>query len=95
MGRNATSSSGRNRALRQAAAQIVALLKRAKTLGGFAHDRELRACPGCALAEDVTTEGRLIVGRARALGRDTRLRFRRPRDGRFRCPGCGAMLEVD
>jgi hypothetical protein len=86
-------SSGRKRnGLYVLAGQIAALRKRAKTLGVFTHDRELLECSGCGLLEDVTAEGMLITSRAKALGRDTGLRFRELRGHRFRCPGCGLIL---
>ena len=77
------------------AMQIAVLKKRAEALGLFTHDRELLECPGCGLLEDVTAEGMLITSRAKALGRDTGLRFRKLRGNRFRCPGCGQIVGPD
>ncbi len=96
MARKASASLEKNRGpLYAVAAQVVALRKRAKALGVFAHDRELLDCSGCGLMEDVTAAGTLIVIRVKTPGRDTGLRFRKLRGNRFRCPGCGSILGAD
>lgn len=83
------------RSLRALAERLGVLKNRAEALGVFSHDRELLKCTGCGLLEDVTAEGTLITCRARALGRDTGLRFRKLRGNRFRCPACDSILRTD
>lgn len=80
--------------LHSLAARLVGLQKRAKTLGLFANDRELLACPRCGLLEDVTSAGRLITCRADSLGEDTGLRFVPLADNLFRCPSCAQRVKA-
>jgi len=72
--------------------RMAALRAMAKPLGVFTNDRELLECPSCGLLEDVASGGLLITSWPKTLGRDTGLRFRELRGGRFRCPECGVMV---
>lgn len=73
-------------------ASVAALREEAKALGVFTNDRELLECPSCGLMEDVACGGMLITSRPKTLGRDTGLRFRELRGGRFRCPECASIV---
>lgn len=71
--------------------RFVTAKKRAMQLGVFVEDKELQACPGCGLMEDVSVNGILLTCRPESLGNDTCLRFTEmDKTGqRFRCPACG------
>jgi ribosomal protein S27AE len=74
---------------------IRELQSEAKRLGLFLADRELLSCGACGLAEDIVADGRLITYQGEPPGEDTGLRFDDLGDHvRFRCPLCGAVLEV-
>lgn len=69
---------------------------RAASLGLFTNDRELLACPGCGLQEDVTIEGMLITHDIESVDvSDSGLRFTERQDGQFSCPRCGASVVAD
>lgn len=74
--------------LRQFASQLAAVTEQARAAGIFVEDRELLACPGCGLMEDVECGGRLITCREIG-GEDTGLCFAPAAVGGFRCPACG------
>src|ERR1051326_1171240 len=80
------------RELYKLAARLVALKKRARSLGIFVEDRELLECPGCGLLEDVTSIGGWITCEPSSLGQDTGLRFQALPSDRFRCPRCGTVV---
>jgi predicted RNA-binding Zn-ribbon protein involved in translation (DUF1610 family) len=68
---------------------------RAEAAGVFLGDRELLLCPDCGLTEDVLAHGGLITYRGDPPGEDTGLRFvELDVEGRFRCPSCGAEVEL-
>lgn len=68
----------------------------AASLGLFTNDRELLACPGCGLQEDVTIEGMLITHDIESVDvSDSGLRFTERQDGHFSCPRCGASVVAD
>lgn len=89
--------------LRQLAMELNAAKKRAKELGLFAEDRELLACPGCGLLEDVDIDGFLLTYIRPAewddptlnipVPPDTRLRFEELGETTFRCPICSTVIE--
>jgi len=74
---------------------MVVLQAKARALGLFTNDRELLECHKCGLLEDVTINGLLITFRAPDFGQDTGLRFEELSQERFRCPGCGSMIQSD
>lgn len=76
---------------------LVDIRRRAEQLGMFVEERDLLACPGCGLMEDVAIGGVLFTYFGEQ-GDDTGLRFAEQPDGTFRCPSCGATVstpEVD
>lgn len=77
------------------AAELTELKARATALGVFTSDRELLACPGCGLVEDVTCDGLLITYMSSALERDSGLRFENTSSNLFRCPACGLIIRED
>jgi hypothetical protein len=72
--------------------EIAALQAKAKSLGLFAHDRELLECPACELMENVAAGRGFFTCCPESLCDDTGLRFEELARGRFRCPGCGATV---
>ena len=68
--------------------KLKELQSQATALGIFANDRELLACPGCGLQEDVAIDGRLITCRDQAPGIDTELRFAAHDNQSYCCPVC-------
>ena len=78
--------------LRALATEIAALQAKAKSLGLFAHDRELLECPACGLMENVAASGGLFTCRPESLDDDTGLSFEELARDRFRCPECGATV---
>ena len=72
------------------------IIKEAERLGILPDDRDLLECPECGLCEDVLCDGVFIVAKDQFSQEDTGLRFKRIRDEgeRYRCPRCGAVVEV-
>lgn len=56
-----SSLSGLAQRIKPFAEDILRLQKQAKALGIFVNDRELLACPGCGLLEDVASNGSLMT----------------------------------
>lgn len=73
--------------------QLRHLKQQAKSLGLFADERELLACPECGLQEDVLADGRLITYlKGHTDPQDSGLRFTETDEGGFACPQCGASI---
>ncbi|MBT9590316.1 MAG: hypothetical protein IV089_05330 [Thiobacillus sp.] len=73
--------------------QLRHLKQQAKSLGLFADERELLACPECGLQEDVLADGRLITYLEGHINpQDSGLRFTETDKGVFACPQCGASI---
>ena len=70
------------------AKRAAALHRQARALGLFVPDRELLACPGCGLTEDVDCNGCLISYIGNGPIEDTGLRFQKLHNGHYRCPAC-------
>lgn len=74
--------------------QLRHLKQQARSLGLFADERELLACPECGLQEDVLADGRLITYREGHINpQDSGLRFTETDEGGFclsamRCVDC-------
>ena len=79
--------------LRDLAAELVAVQKRAKELGLFTNDRELLTCPGCGLTEDVQLNGQLTTYFGLPNSGDSGLRFIEAGDEEFICPKCGLRIQ--
>ena len=72
--------------------EIKLLQDEAKSLGLFAHHRELAECPDCQLVEDVTYQGKLLVYRGDNYYEDTGLRFKELKNNAVQCPECGKVF---
>ena len=82
--------------LRLLAKGILTIRQKMRATGLFPNDRELLACTGCDLTEDIDSEGRLIIyhHNGGVTGLDCGLRFEEISDGRFRCPLCATLLQA-
>ena len=82
--------------IRELASQLVALQKQARSLGLFPGDRELLECPKRGLLEDVLMGGKVMTYHSGVEGQGTGFRrFEDLSEGRFRCAGCGSMVQEE
>ena len=79
--------------IRDLAVELIAVRKRAEEIGQFTNDRELLACPGCGLTEDVQFDGRLTTYFWSPSSVDSGLRFIEEGDDEFICPKCGLRIQ--
>lgn len=72
--------------------QIKDLHAECRAQGIFTNDKDLLTCPHCNLMEDIAIDGILITDFSEELGRDTGLRFKKLKSGRYRCPNCSFVV---